>query len=276
MDNKLNSVDKNTAITEPAQNIFVQSKKWQIFKIVFLLLVFIVAAEIIWAARTLFTPVSKIQVNEIEPLSAARIILDSDKYEFQKGDTVGVKVKIATGGRQVDSIDLVLHFDPKILEAKTEAAFSKGQIFKDYPFVDIAKENGIIRVSALTPPNQNGFIGIGYFGTLNFKAVGTGQSMVSIEFKKGATVDSNVIETGTTKDILENVYDLNFAVGENLMVGQNSNPKVCDGYTQYCQDVSGKTGTQTCSSGVLENSSCVFDPKLTSSCTPCKSVAINK
>lgn len=256
----------------PTQEVNNQAKsKKSIFKIIFLVLLVIVAGEAIWAGGTLFTPVQKTKVNTIEPLSQGWIILKSDKFEFKQGDDIPVDIKIVTGGREVDSIDVSINFDPKILEATAATSFDKGNIFKEYPFVDINK-SGVVKISAITPPGQKGFLGIGNLGRINFRARSNGQAKITVDFKKESTTDSNIIEAGTTRDILGQVSDLDIAVGENLMAGQRDGNRACDGYTQYCQDSSGKTGTQACNGGILQNSSCVFDPKYTSSCSECKSV----
>ncbi len=51
---------------------------------------------------------------------------------------------------------------------------------------------------------------------------------------------------------------------------QESTGQSCGSFTQYCQDVSGKVGTQVCNAGTMNNGMCGYDPKVTTSCEACK------
>ena len=133
---------------------------------------------------------------------------------------------------------------------------------------EVEAEQGQIRISAITPPSNEGFVGIGVFATVNFKAKQNGNTEVAIDFEKGSTTDSNLVETGIAIDILDQVYNLNLTIGENgspIPVATS-----CEGYYQYCHNLVGQTGRQFCSKGRLIENSCTFDPKLSVTCDICR------
>lgn len=262
MDDKLNQ-DLKEALPE-VKNI----QGGNLIKLIFIFLAIVVILELLWVGRVLFTPTKKSKPDHIQQLGSGSIILVSDKASYQTDEIIPVQIKLSTGGREADSIDIILRFDPKILEA-SNSSFEKGELYKDYPLIDISQNLGIIKISAVALPDTYGFNGVGIFGKINFRAQTGGQTKIITDFKKGSTTDSNLIEAGTTKDILKEVFDLDLAIGENPITEQRGGLKVCGGYKQYCQDISGRIGMQFCQGGVLQNEVCIFDPILTESCTSC-------
>jgi hypothetical protein len=196
-------------------------------------------------------------------------VLDADKNSYKVGETIPVKVRVITNGRATDSTDLILKYDPKVLET-TASAIMEGKIYKQNAIKDVDSKAGEVRISAITPPNTEGFVGIGELATINFKAIAQGNTKLAIDFTKGSTTDSNIVETGIAIDILDEIYNLDLAIGTGGTAIQQLPAESCGGYYQYCHNLVGQTGRQFCHAGRKVENSCVFDPKLSVTCDVCR------
>lgn len=126
------------------------------------------------------------------------------------GQQLKVQALLSTGGHTVQAVDLVLKYDPNFLEASPSAILN-GKIFKDYPLGSVDDKNGIIRVSGLTKEKE-GFVGGGIFATINFKAQKLGKTQVLVDFQKGETRTSNILDDSQSQNILEKVQNLTVAI----------------------------------------------------------------
>lgn len=241
-------------------------------KIPLLIFIVVILFELVVGFKILQTPVPKIKL--LEPISGGKIVLLSDKTDVPVGDEVSVDIKVSTGGHVTDGTDVVLNYDPKLLEVSDETFFTPGEIYVDYPVLTIDSKNGVIKLSGISSVDQSGFNGIGVFGTLSFKTKKSGNATISVIFKKDETTESNIIETQTTRDVLAGVYNLDLKIGsKDLEPKEISFTETCAQYTQICVDSSGKQGVQECQGGKLKDNVCSFDPQLTLNCTVCE---INK
>ncbi len=181
-------------------------------KIVFAILGVILLAEVVYAVKVLVfsapppPPVRKTNI----PKTVGKISLTVPKANVKVNEIVSVSVVIDTGGRTIDGADLVVRFDPKILEA-TPGGLVKGGLFDEYPLVAVDKKTGLISISGVNSLKK-GYQGTGQFATLNLKAKLPGNTAITIDFNKGSTTDSNLTETGTAKDLLEAVDNLELVV----------------------------------------------------------------
>lgn len=186
-------------------------KKWFLtWRIIYLVLGMVVIVELILGIKTLFAPLPKTkQVQKIQPITDAKIILASTGKSFKVGDNIPVRVNVFTGGHGTSGTDVALSYNAKVLEATT---FTKGKIYSDFPLINIDNKTGVIRVSGIAPAGKKGFAGGGDLGIINFKAKQAGQTSLTIDFKKGATYDSNVMGTADSQDILGNVTNLSLTI----------------------------------------------------------------
>lgn len=197
-------------------NINIQQIKsfFSLPKIIFLGLGLVLLVELIYAFRVLTLPVSSKKtepVAVVQPQKAGMILLKAPKILYSVKDTIPVTINIDTNSRAIDGIDVIIKYDPKILEA-TAGSVIKGNLFDEYPVrtVDVAK--GLIAVSGISS-FQNGFKGLGKFAVIDFRAKAVGKTKVAIDFLgKGSTIDSNLVEVSTSKDILEQVENLELVV----------------------------------------------------------------
>lgn len=182
-------------------------KKW-LPKIIYLLFGLVIIGLLYWSYKTLTAPIPKIAT--VAPLTGGKIELIPTQETYKVGDEVMVTIRLNTGGWTTDGSDVFIKYDPNKLEAQASGAqisFKKGIIYQEYPVISIDQAAGIIQASgiAVATSNQKGFNGIDTFGILVFKAKAAGTTKLQVDFQKDNTEDSNIIETSSSQDILEEV-----------------------------------------------------------------------
>lgn len=240
----------------PSQSGFGKNIK----KIIFGSLILVAIIEVIFGYKTL-TAGPKVQ--KVWPLSDAAVVLDSPSLNYQVGDTVTLNIRVSTGGRMTDSADLIIRYDPSVLESLGNSA-KTSLLYADYPINEV--QNGTIKISGTTPKNTEGFVGVGNLAEVTFKAKVQGKTKISVDFTKGSTTDSNVIESGTNVDVLSSAYDLEVGIGQAKI---SRDQVSCKSYTQSCRNIAGQVGLQTCVAG-SDKQGCGFDPYSTVSCGLCE------
>lgn len=180
-------------------------------KIIFAILGVIILAEVIYAVKVLSSPTPPPPARRSAVVTPpGKISLNVPKTSYVVNEVVPVSVTLDSGGRNLAGADLIIQFDPKILEA-TPGSLTKGSIFDEYPLLSVDMKKGLLSVSGINSL-RNGFKGVGQFVYVNFKAKAKGNTSLIIDFKKNSTSDSNLVETGTSKDVLEVVNNLELNV----------------------------------------------------------------
>lgn len=182
-------------------------------KIIYLILAAIIVVEVIVGIKTLTTALPETPKSPTTKalVGGGKISLSTEQRTFTAGDSVAVKISIETGRYRVIGADIILKFDPNLLEADKNGV-KAGSTFSDYPFIDIDNKNGLVQISGIAPKSSSGFKGKGEFATVNFKTKAKGSSLISIDFKPGSTIDSNLIEDRVSQDIIESVEDLKITI----------------------------------------------------------------
>lgn len=272
------TIFKSAASTIPSPQTVKNSGNWfrkNIVKILLVVLGLGVVAEIIFGALTLFAPSSVRNLNVLLPsvneMGGARFSLVPDKQGYRAGDIVTIDAKLFSGGYTAGSADLVLKYDPLFLKPEGEEFVSVGQIFSEYPAVQVDTDSGLIGVSGIADPNSDGFSGVGSFAKFTFRALKDGSSEVSIDYQPNSTADSNIVLSGSMQDVLsgaDNVQIITSSDGSSDQ-SQVNGGQSCESFTQYCQTSSGKVGTQVCKAGTINQGVCSYDARLTTTCEIC-------
>lgn len=239
-------------------------------KIIYIFLIAIILIEVVLAVRSFVSPTkSQALIEKPQPLGNGRIVLESDKRAYQVGDEIEVNIKISTGGYTSAGSDVLLIYDPEIVELSEGRFFERGQIYQDYPGANFDPERGSIFLSGISISNSEGFNGTDSFGKLFLKAKKTGITSLKVEYTKESTTDSNIIEIKSIADVLGEVHNLDLNIGG---VGSDSiiESISCDGYVQICEKEDGNKGSQSCDGGKVKDNICVWDPIYTVSCTSCE------
>lgn len=181
-------------------------------KIIFLVLGIIILVEIIYAIRIFVSPspapVSLLSTTQSEnKKTGGNILLSASQTSIKVNETVPVSVTLDTGGHEISGTDVIIRYDPKIIETTSEGLI-KGKIFNEYPVASVDNKKGEIVISAFTNIGK-GFEGTGQLVSFNLKAKTAGKAILSIDFGNlPSTTDSNLMEASTSKDILESVNNL--------------------------------------------------------------------
>lgn len=189
----------------------------------------------------------------VGPLGRAKIALVTEKSQYQIGDTVPVLVRISTGGYYSDGVDLLLKYDPKVLEASSSAIIS-GDILPNYPIKSVDAQKGLISVSAISSVETVGFNGIGNSATINFKAKQVGETSLSVEFSEESTGETNVIKHQDVSDILDEVTGATISITTESVPNQEELTCTTKTY-QSCVDIEGRTGSYWCT-GLNDSLTC--------------------
>ncbi len=139
-----------------------------------------------------------------------RIVLVSDKKEYKVGDGVIVAVGVSTGGKKTDGTDVIIHYDNKLLTASSSGLLN-GNIYPEYPIASIDQKSGTIKVSGTASVNQT-FAGEGLLTTVLMTTVKPGQAKITVDYTPGSTIDSNIVESTSSKDVLEEVNNLTLSI----------------------------------------------------------------
>lgn len=269
------TIFKSAANPLPSSQTLKNSNGWfkkNIVKILLMVLGVAVVGELIFGAVTLFSPATVRNLNVLQPdmneLGGAKFSLIADKASYKKGETVVIEAKVFTGGYTTDSADLVVKYDPAFLKPTSESFVSVGQIYSEYPPVQVDNQAGLVGISGITLASTDGFSGVGSFAKLSFTAVKDGQTDVTIDYQPDSTADSNIVLSGSMQDVLSGVDNVQVIVSETDTAAAASGQK-CDAFTQNCQDSSGRVGTQICKAGTINDSSCSYDAKETLTCEVC-------
>lgn len=203
MDNQFNYQNQNQDFQNPP--------KKGLPKLIFIILGAVIIVELLIGAKTLLTPVAPIPVVKQTVsqvvLSEGVINLSSPKSLYGVAEIIPLSIKVSTGNHLTSGVDLVLKYDPSMLEA-SGSSLVKGSAFDDYPQINIDSKNGILRASGVISPTKLGFNGSGDFGVINFTAKSKGITTISLEFSPEVTGDSNMVELETNKDILGKVTEV--------------------------------------------------------------------
>ena len=174
------------------------------YKWVLIIVGVVLVVEIIWifkfAGQSATLPVAANPEN-ISDQPMASIILSVPKTTFQVGEKIPVSINIDSI-KATDGTDLVLIYDPSLVNAADSVAV--GTIYSDYPLNASDNTAGKISVSGISS-DPLGKVARGVFGTATFEAKAPGKVKIAVDFTKGSTIDSNIIETKTTKDLLGKV-----------------------------------------------------------------------
>jgi len=145
---------------------------------------------------------------------AATLSLSPDNGTFNPGCTFSVDVKLDTQNVATDGTDVILLFDQTRLSV---TSVDKGTIYPDYPSPGDAQD-GKVSISGIASVDTP-FTGTGTFATVHFQVSNTapaGATSVTFDFdpnNPGKTTDSNVVQRGTTADVLNSVDNGNYTIG---------------------------------------------------------------
>lgn len=104
-------------------------------------------------------------------LSPAYFSLAPRTSSINKGEKITLSLKLNSGSYQIDAVDAVLSFDPKVFKIE---AVTPGKIFAQYPIKRADNQAGLIQLSAAGEVKEGsiaGFIGEEEYGQITLTAL---------------------------------------------------------------------------------------------------------
>lgn len=180
-------------------------------KIIFVILGIVILVELVYAAKILTQPTPPpISKTASSVKTEEKLFLIATKTVYKVDELIPVSVRIDSRAHLISGADLIVNFDPKVIEVTPEAII-KGSFFSEYPMLAVDKNKGMIAISGVTK-FAGGIKGVGLFARLNLKAKTPGKVSLTIAFNKGSTTDSNLVAANTSEDILESVGNLDLII----------------------------------------------------------------
>lgn len=178
-------------------------------RLVFLVLALVVVIEIIVGVRSL----RSVQSSKLAVVarSTGTMMLISEGKNYHVGDLIKVNVQLKTGNHNIVGVDALIHFDKSRLEA-SDSGVVVGSILDSYPVHRVSQDKGLIEISGIASNESLSFNGTGIFATINLKATQKGITTVSIEFDKGKTNNSNLVDKDSNLNILNQVGSVNLNI----------------------------------------------------------------
>lgn len=186
--------------------------------IIFALVAIVLIGEIIWAGRTLTQSISINKNGNTVPSPTKSpentISLKTPSKTLKVGGKAAVTIGVSSS-RPTDGTDIIIKYDPNLLSVVTSSPsgipVNVGSMYSAYPVNKLDEKNGRIVVSGISTSSE-GVIPLGAFGVVVFKAKAVGKTQVALDFTPGNTVDSNIIDSKTSKDILKKVENIDFDI----------------------------------------------------------------
>jgi len=181
-----------------AINKVVDNKK----TIIFLLISFLVVGELVWGINYLKTvPQPQTPV----AAEAGAILGFAPAQETVKvGEEFEVELTLDTKGVATSGTDVIINYDPTVVEVLN---VRPGLLYQKYPLNEVDAGGGKIGFSGVTEPPKT-FAGRGTLAYLKLKPLKAGTATLTIQFEKGGTTDSNVVQAESEgKDTLDKVVN---------------------------------------------------------------------
>lgn len=125
----------------------------------------------------------------------------SGDYSFSSTQTFPVGIIVDSAGKSVDGVDVILNFDPRMVQVIGSAIAPTG-MFEKVVQNSVDNKSGQVKFSALTfsPKPETGIL-----ATFQIKPLTAGVANFNFDFTLGKTTDSNIAEHATARDILGKV-----------------------------------------------------------------------
>ena len=127
------------------------------------------------------------------------------------GDSAAVNLKFKAPGKNIFGSDVYLMYDPDYLQVN-ENGIGKSDYFVSMPRATTDIENGIIKVTAFDGADKVLDSEFQDLFKVEFRALKTGTTTVSLNFSKGTTNTTTLVERETSRNVLEGVSGLTIVI----------------------------------------------------------------
>ena len=175
--------------------------------IIFVLVSFFVVGELVWGINYLKT-VPQPQAPVAAETGALLGFSPAQKI-VKVGEEFEVELTLDTKGVATSGTDVIINYDPTVVEVLN---VRPGLLYQKYPLNEVDAVGGKIGFSGIAEPPKT-FAGSGTLAYLKLKALKAETATLNIQFEKGVTTDSNVVQAASNgKDILDRVINAYYSV----------------------------------------------------------------
>lgn len=153
------------------------------------------------------------------PVGSARLAFSKTEVAAKVDEQFSVDVLLTTGTDGAAGADLIVRYDPKLLEVVDANAndsgiqIADGKLFGLVPFNSVTLATGLISFSAVQQPKTPAVTTTdGKLATITFKSKAAGAADLTIESTPGQLDDSNVIKAGDGRDLLNTITNASVTV----------------------------------------------------------------
>lgn len=136
-----------------------------------------------------------------KPSFAATLTLTPSNQSVTLNVPFSVALDLDTKSQKTTATDVVINFDPAILEV-SNVEFAQPPLYPTNTKI-LDNTNGKIRITSTQDDAVNSYLGAETLATLTVKAKAIGTGTLVFACETGKTNDSNVFKQGTSQDILE-------------------------------------------------------------------------
>jgi Cohesin domain/Right handed beta helix region len=135
---------------------------------------------------------------------------------YRVNQSFSVNVQANSAGTPLDGADMVVHYDPTVLKVSSLTA---GSVFASTLALTNNPTVGEINISSVANQGQPVSVS-GTLATIQFQVIGSGQTLVTLDFNPSSNAHSNMSQDGTAGQVLGSVFNASFTAGM-LFVPQN-------------------------------------------------------
>lgn len=145
-----------------------------------------------------------------QPIGKGATLALLSASEVKVGEKLQVDIKIATFGRSVKNITMVIKYDPLMVDVSSNNFFVNGKVFSVNPVISRNDLTGVVTITGQTGSPQAGYSGVGMLGKMQFNTKKIGNTKVSIDDK--SENGSKIIDYFDGKNILGEVYNVDLNI----------------------------------------------------------------
>lgn len=131
--------------------------------------------------------------------------IELEPKDIRVGEETSAGISFTAKDKNVTGTDIVLRFNPEFLEAGESIVTS--DYFSNYPRREVNNKDGLIKVTGFSPVNGSVEDRTVNVFTVKFKGKKGGSTKISFDFELGKTNMTNIVEKGTSKNILGQVRE---------------------------------------------------------------------
>jgi len=175
--------------------------------LVFVAVSFFVIVELIWGInylKTLPQPTAPTQA-----ATGALLSFSPAQKAVKVGEGFDIELVLDTKGVKTSGTDVIITYDPTVIEVLD---VRPGLLYQKYPLNEVDSTGGKIGFSGIATPPKT-FSGKGTLAYLKVRALRAGTATLALEFEKGETTDSNVVQAESAgKDVLDKVINAYYSI----------------------------------------------------------------